>query len=166
LTERSGAANAMISKIKLIHNPKIFLIFIIILALPAAGVLFIYIFNVVMGVIAIGIALYLNYHLIKFVIGHLTSRIETSESRILCRTSTNEVIEMAWESITIAGCFKEPKSEEKIFVYHEGLDKLLKISRDYSDFDQLMQEIRAKTPFQEIQLAENETLEQRLKRLI
>ena len=162
----AGVANDMISKIKLINNPKIFLVFLIILALPAAGVLFIYIFNVVLGVIAIGIAVYLNYHLIKFVIGHLASRIETSEAGILCRTSTNEVIDMAWDKITVAGCYKEPKSNEKIFVYHEGQDKLLKISRDYSNFDRLMQEIRAKTPFQEIELSDSETLEERLKQLI
>ena len=55
----------MISRIKLSKNPKIFIVFFIILALPAAGVLFLYIFNIVMGIIAIAIALYLNYHLIK-----------------------------------------------------------------------------------------------------
>jgi len=156
----------MTYRIKLLKNPKIFYLFLTILVLPAAGVLFIYIFNIVLGVIAIAIALYLNYHLIKFMIGHLTSRIETSDTSIVCKTPTNEVFEFDWDNITVAGSFKDTKAQPNIFIYNEELDKLLKIPRDYGDFDKLLEEIREKTPFQAIDLSDGETLEQRLKRML
>ncbi len=156
----------MIYKINLLKNLKIVYIFLIILALPAAGVLFIYIFNVVLGVVAIAIALYLNYHLIKFMMGHLTSRIETSDTGIVCKTPTNEVIEFDWGQITVAGSFKGSKAQPNIFIYNEELDRLLKIPQDYGDFEKLLEEIKKKTPFQAIDLSDGETLEDRLKQII
>ena len=156
----------MIYRIKLLKNPKILYIFLTILVLPAAGVLFIYIFNVVLGVIARGIALYLNYHLIKFMIGHLTSRIETSDTGIVCRTPTNEVFEFDWDNITVAGSFKGSKAQPNIFIYNEALDRLLKIPQDYGGYEKLLEEIREKTPFQAINLSDGETLEERLKQML
>ena len=156
----------MIYRIKLLKNPKIFYIFLTILVLPASGVLFIYIFNVVLGVIAIGIALYLNYHLIKFMIGHLTSRIETSDTAIVCKTPTNEVFEFDWDNITVAGSFKSSKAQPNIFIYNEALDRLLKIPQDYGGYEKLLEEIREKTPFQAINLSDGEILEERLKQML
>ncbi len=156
----------MIYRINILKNPKILYIFLAILVLPAAGFLFIYIFNVILGVIAIAIALYLNYHLIKFIIGHLTSRIETKDTSIVCKTPTNEVFEFEWGSITVAGSFKGAKAQTNIFIYNEELDKLLKIPQDYDDFEKLLEEIREKTPFQAIDLSDGETLEERLKHML
>jgi hypothetical protein len=142
------------------------LLFLIILALPAAGILFIYIFNVVLGVIALAISVYLNYHLIKFTIGQLASRIETSDTGIICKSPTNEVIEFTWDNITIAGSFKDTKTRSNIFIYNEEKDNLLKIAQDYGDFEMLLKEIKEKTPFQVIDLSDGETLEERLKQML
>jgi hypothetical protein len=156
----------MVYRISLFTNPKIFLVFLIIFVLPAAAVLSFFIFNTLIGIVAVGVSLYINYHLIKFIIGHLTSRVETGVRGITCKTPMNETIEFSWDKISHAGSFGSPKSKPGLFIYNEENDRLVKIPRDYGSFDTLVKELKGRTAFLEIELSEGESLEDRLRQIV
>ena len=147
------------------NNPRIILLFFIILLLPPVGILAVLNIGILLGVIALAAALYTDYHLVKFTIGHFRSWIDTSPSGLKCLTPVRETIEFQWNEISISGRYKNAKLKHSLFVYAEAQDKLLKIPNAYTAFYSLEKEIASKTNFVEYALAPKETLEDRLKQV-
>jgi hypothetical protein len=151
-------------RISFASNPKLLLLFLFMLVLPAAAVFALLSFGIFLGVIAIALALFFEYSLIRFTINHLKSRIDTEESGIRCFTPEKEELFYHWSSITHAGSYREKRrGGGYLFIYDSSEDKLLKIPDEYSDFDRLTQEIRENTPYKELDLKEGESLEEYLK---
>ncbi len=150
-------------RISLASNPRLLLLFLFMLVIPAAAVFALLSFGIFMGVIAIAIALFFEYSLIRFTINHLKSKIDTEESGIRCITPEKEELFYPWSIITHAGSYREKGRGWYLFIYDSSKDKLLKIPNEYSDFDRLTQEIRENTPYKEIKLKEGESLEEYLK---
>jgi hypothetical protein len=156
----------MIYRLSIAANPKIFLLLFLLLLLPPAGIFALIHLGIIMGIIALAAALYFDYHMLKFLIGHLKSRIETDDTGIKCLTPMGESLEFNWKNISHAGSVAEKKTSYSLFIYSEADDRLLKIPGGYTDFDQLRAEIRDHTAFTEYELSDTETLEDRLKQIV
>ena len=156
----------MIYRLSLAANPKIFLLLLFLLLLPPAGIFALLNFGIVLGIIALAAALYFDYHMLKFLIGHIKSRIETSEMGIKCRTPVGESLEFSWSGITHAGSVAGKKTPYALFIYSEPEDRLLKIPAGYTDFESLHKEIRDHTAFTSYALSKTETLEDRLQQIV
>ena len=156
----------MVYKVSVRVNPRILLLFAVIPALPVIGVLLILFVDRLIGVIGLAAAVYLSYHLAKFLANHLGSYIETGVDALKCRTTANEDIALAWSSISHAGqCYPE-KGPDYLFVYSKADDRLLTIPKEYSGYEQLAEEIRGKVgpgTFRELALTAEETIQDRLK---
>ncbi len=156
----------MIYRLSLAANPKIFLLFLFLLLLPPAGIFALLNFGIILGIIALAAALYFDYHMLKFLIGHIKSRIETNDKGITCLTPMGEALEFTWSTITHAGSVTGKKTPYSLFIYNEEEDKLLKIPAGYTGFESLREEIHGRTEFTEYELSEAETLEDRLKQIV
>ncbi len=150
-------------------NPRILILYFVIPALPAAGVLFTVLVDRIIGIIGLAVGGYMSYQLAKFLGSHLKSYIETSEEALRCRTTANTEIVLPWGSVSHAGqCFPE-KGPDYLFVYSKADDKLLTIPREYAGFDQLREEIRGRVGegvFRELALTAEESLQDRLKMIL
>ena len=153
----------MIYRISLASNPRIIPVFLIILALPAAGVAAVIFLGVFWGIVASAGALFLDYHLIRYTVNVLKSRVSTSQEGVRCVTPAKEEIFLPWETITRAGSCREKGERPFLFLYSETEGKFLKIPDEYSQFHQLEEELRSKTDFQEVDLKEGMSLEDYLK---
>jgi hypothetical protein len=155
----------MVYRITLSSNPKIVFIFLIILALPAAGVALIFV-SPLFGVVIVAVACYIDYHLAKFLISTIRSRVETSDEGIFFDLGLKDSTRMTWDDITHAGVFTEQKKHPHIFIYCEEDDRLMIIPPEYSGFADLVEELRNKTSLDEIDLPESETIKDYLKEKI
>lgn len=153
----------MTYRITLSSNPRIVLLFFIIVALPAAGIISLFLLPIFLGIVLTVLGVYLAYHLGKFLLRSLLSRIETSDEQVKFNIGYKDAPVMRWEDITLAGSYVEGSSRPHLFVYDESDDNLITIPPDYAGFEQLVEEIKARTDFEEITLNESQTLAEHLK---
>lgn len=157
----------MVYRISLLQNPRLFLIFLIIVVLPPAGIFGLLNFGLILGLAALGFAGLFDYFFIKYIINILKSRVITSEDGISCTTSMGEAAEFQWEKISHAGVFqKEGQGKSCLFIYSSETDRLIQIPQEYSLFDELAGEIKDKTDYLELTLSVEESLEDHLKGLL
>ena len=93
----------MIYRISLASNPRIIPVFLIILALPAAGVAAVIFLGVFWGIVASAGALFLDYHLIRYTVNVLKSRVSTSQEGVRCVTPAKEEIFLPWNGLGDTG---------------------------------------------------------------
>lgn len=155
----------MVYRITLSSNPKIVFIILIILALPAAGVAFIFV-SPFFGVVVVVVACYIDYHLFKFFISTIRSKVETSDEGIFFDLGSQDSTRMTWDDVTHAGVFTEQKKHPHLFIYCEEEDRLMTVPSEYSDFADLVEELRSKISLDEIDLLESETIKDYLKEKI
>ena len=150
-------------RMTLTSNPRLILFILLLAGLPAAGVLLIIFAGVLIGVIALAAAAYLDYTVLRFFKNHLKSWVETNEQALSCQMPDGDLLSFPWGSITIAGYATQERGHSFLFVYDEQADKLVIIPKEYSDFDALHEAIRARTPYRELSLSLGETIQERLK---
>jgi hypothetical protein len=142
------------------------ILFLIVIVLPAAGVLLLVFAGTLIGVIALAAAAYLDYSMLRFFRNHLNSWVETTDTELKCRMPDGELLDFSWDQFTAAGyCIKE-RDRPFLFVYREEGDKLVTIPKEYSDFQTLLSAIKERTPFQELTLSRGETIQERLKQML
>lgn len=157
----------MIYRVTLRSNPKVLVLFVVIVVLPAAGVLGLVYVEGLLRLIIPAVAFYLAYHLYRFVGSHLRSYVETSEEGLSCRTTVNEEISFRWDAVTHAGVGRGPRGQGTLFLYDEGEDKLLSIPGEYANWDRLQEELKQYTRgFQELALEGSETVQDRLRAVL
>jgi hypothetical protein len=120
-------------------------------ALPAFGVFALLSFGLLLGIVILGGSLFLDYHLFRFTLQHVKSRIDTDEKGIRCLTPAKEELYLPWEDITHSGGLREKGKVRLLFIYNSEEDRFLKIPNEYSHFDRLEEEIRSRTPFRELE---------------
>ncbi len=168
LTPRGTATDTrgVVYRVSIRANPRILVLFVVIPALPAIGVLLTVLVDRLIGIIGLAAGVYMSYHLTKFLSSHLRSYVETGDDALKCRTTANEEIMLGWSSISHAGqCYPE-KGPDYLFVYSKGDDRLLTIPREYSGYEQLAEELRKRVgpgTFRELALTAEESIQDRLK---
>ena len=152
--------------ITLTSNPRLIILFLIVIALPAAGVLLLVFAGTLIGIIALAAAAYLDYSMIRFFRNHLNSWVETTDTELKCRMPDGEMLVFSWDQVTAAGYCTQERDRPFLFVYREEGDKLVTIPKEYGDFQTLLSAIKERTPFQELTLSRGETIQERLKQML
>jgi len=152
--------------ITLTSNPRLIILFLIVIALPAAGVLLLVFAGTLIGIIALAAAAYLDYSMLRFFRNHLNSWVETTDTELKCRMPDGEMLVFSWDQVTAAGYCTQERDRPFLFVYREEGDKLVTIPKEYGDFQTLLSAIKERTPFQELTLSRGETIQERLKQML
>jgi len=152
--------------ITLTSNPRMIVLFLIVIALPAAGVLLLIFAGTLLGIIALAAAAYLDYSMLRFFRNHMNSWVETTDTELKCRMPDGELLDFSWNQVTAAGYCTQERGRPFLFVYREEGDKLVTIPKEYGDFQTLLSAIRERTPFQELSLSRGETIQERLKQML
>ena len=117
--------------------------FLIMIALPGLGVVAIFAWIPIAGVLIALVGGFISYNFFKLVRSILASRIETSEEGVSFNFGKGHTDEFTWEDITHAGEFTELPKKRAFFVYNEAEDKLVTVPSEYADFDTLLSEVRS-----------------------
>jgi hypothetical protein len=147
-------------------NPRMIVLFLIMIALPAAAVLLLIFAGTVLGIIALAAAAYLDYSMLRFFRNHMKSWVETSDTELKCRMPDGDLLVFPWDQVTAAGYCSQERSRPFLFVYRSEGDKLVTIPKEYGDFETLFSTIKQHTPFQELSLEAGETIQERLKAML
>ncbi len=153
-------------RITLSSNPRMIILVLFMIALPAAGILLLIFVGVFLGIIALAGAAYLDYTMLRFFRNHLKSWVETTDAELKCQMPDGELLVFSWDKVTAAGAFTQERARPSLFVYQEDGDKLVTIPEEYSEFETLYSQIKERTPFQELSLARSETIQERLKEML
>ncbi len=153
-------------RMTLSSNPRMIILVLFMIALPAAGILLLIFVGVFLGIIALAGAAYLDYTMLRFFRNHLKSWVETTDTELKCRMPDGELLVFSWDKVTAAGYFTQERGRPFLFAYREEEDKLVTIPKEYSDFEILYSQIKERTPFQELSLAREETIQDRLKEML
>ena len=152
--------------ITMASNPRMIVLFLIVIALPAAGVLLLIFAGTLVGIIALAAAAYLDYSMLRFSRNHMKSWVETTDSELKCQMPDGELLVFSWDQVTAAGYCTQERSRPFLFVYREEGDKLVTIPREYGDFQVLYDTVERRTDFQQLSLARGETIQERLKQIL
>jgi len=157
---------SMIYTITLTSNPRMTILFLIVIALPAAGVLLLIFAGTLIGIVALAAAAYLDYSMVRFFRNHMKSWVETTDSELKCQMPDGELLVFSWDQVTAAGYCTQEKGRPFLFVYRDEGDKLVTIPREYGDFQTLYDAVEQHTDFQKLSLARGETIQERLKQIL
>ena len=152
--------------ITLTSNPRMIILFLIVIILPAAGILLLVFAGTLIGIIALAAAAYLDYSMLRFFRNHLNSWVETTDTELKCRMPDGELLDFSWDQVTAAGYCTQERGRPFLFVYREEGDKLVTIPKEYGDFEALFATIKQRAPFQELTLSRGETIQERLKEML
>jgi hypothetical protein len=152
--------------ITMTSNPRMIILFLVVIALPAAGILLLIFAGTLLGIIALAGAAYLDYSMLRFFRNHMKSWVETTDTELKCQMPDGELLVFSWDQITAAGYCTQERGRPFLFVYREEGDKLVTIPKEYGDFETLFSTIKQRTPFQELSLSRGETIQERLKQML
>jgi hypothetical protein len=152
--------------ITIASNPRMIILFLMVIALPVAGVLLLVFAGTLLGIIALAGAAYLDYTMLRFFRNHLKSWVETTDTELKCRMPDGELLVFSWDQVTVAGYCTQERGRPFLFVNREERDKLVTIPKEYGDFEILFSTIKGRTPFQELALSRGETIQERLKQML
>jgi hypothetical protein len=152
--------------ITIASNPRMVILFLLVIALPVAGVLLLIFAGTLLGIIVLAAAAYLDYTLLRFFRNHMKSWVETTDTELKCRMADGDLLVFSWGQVTSAGYCTQERGRPFLFVYREEGDKLVTIPKEYGDFEALFSTIKQRTPFQELSLDRGETIQERLKQML
>jgi hypothetical protein len=147
------------------------ILFLVVIALPAGGILLLIFAGTLIGIVALAGAAYLDYSMLRFFGNHMKSWVETSEAELKCRMPDGELLVFPWDQVTAAGYCTQERGRPSLFVYREEGDKLVTIPKEYSDFQILYSAIQERTvrqekTFHEFSLGRGETIQEHLKQML
>jgi hypothetical protein len=152
--------------ITLTSNPRLIILFLVVVALPVAGVLLLIFAGTIVGIIALAGAAYLDYSMLRFFRNHMKSWVETSDRELKCQLPDGDLLVFSWDQVSAAGYCTQERGRPFVFVYKEDGDKLVTIPKEYGDFEALLSTIKKRTDFKEFSLKRGETIQDRLKRML
>jgi hypothetical protein len=154
-------------------NPRILFIYIFMAVLLIVGGAVLFLAGVIFGLIALAIALFFSWTLLRLTRRQLATRIETLTDEVLIIMQGDEKVLFPWEKIRIAGMATEegerPRGRRilrRLFIYNEQEDRMIAVTDEFENLDGLAAELREKTDFREIVLAPGETLKGKLRELV
>ncbi len=152
--------------ITITSNPRMIILFLVVIALPAAGVLLLIFAGTLIGIIALAAGAYLDYSMLRFFRNHMKSWVETTDTELRCQMPDGDLLVFTWKQVTLAGYCTQERGRPFLFVYREKGDKLVTIPKEYGDFEALFSTIKQRTPFQELSLDQGETIQERLQKML
>lgn len=147
-------------------NPRMIILFLIVIALPAAGILLLIFAGTLPGILALAGAAYLDYLLLRFFRNHMNSWVETSDTELTCQMPDGDLLVFPWDQVSAAGYCSQQRGRPFLFIYKEKGDKLVTIPKEYGGFEALASTIKQRTPFHEFSLGRDETIQERLQQML
>jgi uncharacterized membrane protein len=153
-------------------NPRVLILFTVIPVVILAGIGLLFLLGVLLGLLALALALLLSWTILRFTRRQLSSQVETLTDQIIFNLLGDEKLELPWTRVRIAGFATERSArrrrgrERRLFVYDEHDDRMFALTDEFENLDGLAAELRQKTDFREIELSPGETLKDRLLRLV
>lgn len=121
---------------------KVYLLPVIAVLLLAVSIVLFVVGLPLPGVVALGVAAYAGYHLIRYTILQFRSSIRWDEESIVCVSSLGLEVRMEWDQVDLGGEFRTAKGGQYLFVYNDQEDDLLSIPPHYTDIETLQKTIR------------------------
>jgi hypothetical protein len=131
----------MVYRFQLGRSPKSLLIPAVAAAIMIAAVSVIVFYQPLPGIIALAVAGYLSYHLVKYFVYTLKSHVRTNDDGMVCMTATGSESRLEWDDLTHAGWYTAHTGYRELFVYAEEKDQLLTIPVQYDRMEDLEREI-------------------------
>ena len=152
------------------YNPKVNkkrpVIFLVCFAAPLAGAGLYFFAGPLVGVVGVAAGLWVSFTIIKMLKRLESTKVETFTESCTAYTSGGEKLVFEYKDITHAGLVKGGPDDGQIFIYDENADKILQLPPVFLDFEALKQELSANTPWQIYELEPDETIIDRLKKLV
>lgn len=153
----------MIHKMTLRSNPRLILFGLLVPGVPLLGVFLLVFLGGIWGIVALLGCSFFTYQFTTFMLPHVRIRIETTEDGITCIRPGNYNIAFQWPEVSHAGLVRQESQKPSIFLYSEEHDRFVTISEEFSNFEQLLATVKEHTPFQEIQLAKTDSIQEWLR---
>lgn len=122
--------------------PRIVLLPVVASLLIGGAIVLLVLVHVAIGLIALAIAGWLTYHLLRFTITHVKSQVRTSDEGIVSLSSFGVETRIPWSNVTHAGTFDTRKSDRYLFVYNESTDELVTVPSYYTEITELENELK------------------------
>jgi hypothetical protein len=163
----------MVYRMTVRSNPRILAIYILIPVIICAGVASFFVFGALYGLIGVAAAAFFAWSLVRLTRRQLATRIETLTDEVLFRLHGDEKILVPWGKVRFAGFAlvadktgSPTRKDRRLFIYNEEEDRLLTLTDEFENMDGLAAELRKKTDFRDLVLAEGETLKEKLRELV
>jgi hypothetical protein len=153
-------------------NPRILIVFTVVPVIILAGAGLLIVLGVLLGLLALAIAVFISWTILRFTRRHLSSRVETFADEIIFNLLGDERLALPWKQVRVAGIATERTArrrrerERRLFVYDEQDDRMFALTDEFENLDGLAAELRQKTDFREIELSPGETLKERLLQIV
>lgn len=147
-------------------NPKRYFVLLICIAFPAAGASLYFILNPFMGIAGSVIGIWAAISIYKMLKKTESVRVETYSEGCTAYGIDGEKLEFNYCDITHAGLAKGGPNNGYGFIYNETTDKIAEFPPVFHDFETLKDELKENTPWQIYELEENETIIDRLKKIL
>ena len=152
----------MIHRITIASNPRILIIFLLSVGLPAGSLVILFTLGILWGIILLAISGYIAYHLMKYGISNLKSRIETAEDGLTISIAYEEPKHLEWDQISHSGLCLQHGQRPSLYIYAEKTDQLVTIPDEYTGFLELSETIERNAPFETVTLDEHESIKEHL----
>lgn len=146
----------MVYRFQLRQNPRSLLVPAIAVVLVGAAMAAIIFYHVVLGLIALAVAGFVSYHLVRFFLNTLRSHVRTSDCAMVCTTAMGSETEIPWNDLTHTGWYTTDGGYRELFVYAEGEDRLLTIPLQYENMEALEAEILDRSGLKPLSLSGEE----------
>lgn len=163
----------MVYRMTVRSNPRILAVYILIPVIIGAGIAAFFVFGVLYGLVGLAAAAFFAWSLVRLTRRQLATRIETLTDEVLFRLHGDEKILVPWGKVRVSGfalvtdkAGTPLRKDRRLFIYNEEEDRLLTLTDEFENMDGLAAELRRKTDFRELVLAEGETLKEKLRELV
>jgi len=154
-------------------NPRLLIAYAVTLVVVALGIGSIFLLGPVFGLIALAVAGFLSWSILKLLRRQTSARLETLTEEIVFTIPSEDKVVYPWEAIRVTGIAIEQddagrlrRRERRLFLYNEKDDKMIALTDEFENLDGLAVELRAKTDFREIILLPGETLKGKLREVV
>jgi hypothetical protein len=163
----------MVYRMTVRSNPRILMVYVFIPVVICAGVASFFLFGPLYGLVGIAAAAFFAWTLVRLTRRQLATRVETLTDEVLFRLHGDEKILVPWEKVRVSGFAlvtdktgSPTRKDRRLFIYNEEEDRLLTLTDEFENMDGLAAELRVKTDFRELVLADGETLKEKLRELV
>jgi hypothetical protein len=155
----------LIHRITVRSNPRLLFVPLVIAGIVGVAVALIFA-SPVLGVIALALAGYIAFILVRFIGKQLKCSVQVLEDGVSLDLYGEDKLHMAWEDMSHRGTASDAKRRSALFFYREDADKLLVVPDEFERFDELVAEVRRHGDLLELTLEEGETVQDRLRQLV
>jgi hypothetical protein len=163
----------MVYRMTVRSNPRVLAVYLLMPLVIGVGVAAPFVIGVFYGLVALVAAGFFVWSMVRLTRRQLATRVETLTDEILFRLHGDEKILVPWEKVRFSGVAlvtdkagSPVRKGRRLFIYNEEEDRLLTLTDEFENMDGLAAELRGKTDFRELVLAEGETLKQKLRELV